>query len=373
MKILLIPDSFKGSASSKEVIDALKNGFNRLDAEVSLHAVVASDGGEGFLDAIENQFSVETIWHDSLDPIGRPIETYYLLDQENRTAYIELAKAAGLDLLTLSEQNPMMTTTAGTGMQILHAVNKGALKIFVGLGGSATNDGGIGLATVLGYQFLDSAGSPILPIGGRLGHIEEIQGSFEYEHLQIIGVNDVVNPLFGKNGAAYTYARQKGASDKEIEILDQGLRNLASVVEKHSDLNHVDFKGAGAAGGVGYGLKTFCNADLISGTDFLFRMTSLKSFIESQKIDVIITGEGRIDEQTLQGKLIQGILELTKDTGIKVVAICGQLDISEGDYKKVGLHYVTTIADENTPIKLSMEKALYYIEQLPAKLYSVLT
>ena len=369
MKILLIPDSFKGSASSKEVIDALIKGFEKLNENVSLYSIAASDGGEGFLEAIENQLSIETIWHDSLDPIGRPIETYYLFDRENRIAFIELANTSGLGLLTKLEQNPMNTTTVGTGMQIYHAVNEGAIKIYVGLGGSATNDGGIGLASVLGYKLLDEAGSPVLPIGANLKRIHDIQGSFSFDHIQIIGVNDVANPLYGENGAAYTYAEQKGASLEEIRLLDQGLRSLASVVEQQSDLIHMDFKGAGAAGGTGYGLKVFCNADFISGTDFLFELTSLESLIRNEGIDVIITGEGRIDNQTMQGKLIQGILDIAKSSSTKVVAICGQLNLSEAEYKKFGFDYATTISDAGTPVKESIENASFYLEQIPAKIY----
>ena len=180
----------------------------------------------------------------------------------------------------------------------------------------------------------------------------------------------MANPLYGEKGASFTYAEQKGAGPEEIELLDQGLRNLASVVERQGQLNHIDFKGAGAAGGTGYGLKVFCQADFISGTDFLFQMTSLESLIKKEGIDVIITGEGRIDEQTLQGKLIQGILELAKDSHTKVVAICGQLNLSEAEYKRAGLHYATAITDEQTSIEESMENALQYIEQIPAKIIS---
>ena len=369
MNILLIPDSFKGSATSMEVIDALTRGFQTLDQNVNLFSVVASDGGEGFLDSIDHQLEVETIWHDSLDPIGRPIETTYLFDRSNNTAYIELAKASGLDCLSRPEQNPMTTTTIGTGMQILHAINKGAKTIYVGLGGSATNDGGIGLASVLGYRFLDENGTPILPIGKQLSSVRNIEGAFTYEKIKIKAINDVANPLYGPHGAAHTYAEQKGANSEEIKILDQGLVNLASVVEKYDQLEHHDFSGAGAAGGVGYGLKVFCNAEFISGTDFLFDLAKVEMLLSEEKIDVIITGEGRIDSQTMQGKLIQGILDLAKPKQIKVVAICGQLNLSTETYKDFGLHYATTIAKPGTSPEESIKNALQYIEEVPRRIW----
>lgn len=373
MRILLIPDSFKGSASSKEIIEALERGFNKLDEKVSIYSIVASDGGEGFLDTIDHQLNLETVWHDSLDPIGRPIETYYLLDRANGIAYIELAKASGLERLEELEQNPMTTTTIGTGMQIRHAINKGATNIYIGLGGSATNDGGIGLASVLGHTFKDQNNAPVLPIGRHLNTIEAIEGSYAFDNVRIIGVNDVDNPLFGPSGAAHTYARQKGANEEEIQLLDEGLKNLASVVDRSSNLVHDNFEGAGAAGGVGYGLRTFCNAELISGTDFLFKLTNLRSFVDDEKIDVVITGEGKIDEQTMRGKLIRGVLELKKSSDIKVVAVCGQLGLSESSYKHFGLDHVVTIGDKSSTVQERIDNALKFIEQTPTKILSFLS
>ena len=372
MKILLIPDSFKGSASSKEIIEALERGFKSLNEEVTLFSIIASDGGEGFLDAVDHQLSIETVWHDSLDPIGRPIEMCYLFDPLTRTAYIELAKSSGLDCLDQFEQNPMTTTTVGTGMQIRHAVNKGANKVYIGLGGSATNDGGIGLASVLGYSFLDASNSPILPIGKQLNTIDRIEGSFAFDQVEIIGINDVDNPLYGERGAAFVYAKQKGASDREIHELDKGLRNLAAVVDKNPMLSHSDFEGAGAAGGVGYGLRTFCNAKMISGTDFLFELTKLESFLRDEKIEVIITGEGKLDDQTMNGKLIQGLLKFKKRSMIKVVAICGQLELDETTYRKLGLDHAIVIGDGNTSIEDRIANALKYIEETPKTILSKL-
>ena len=364
MKILLIPDSFKDSISSEEIIASLTKGIHDMDPSIEIHSIVASDGGEGFLNAVEKQKDVRPVYHDTLDPIGRTIESKYLIDKSDNGAFIELAQASGYERLTKEERNPMNTTTIGTGLQILHAINRGVKKIYVGLGGSSTNDAGIGMASVLGYSFLNSIHDKVLPIGRNLMDIDTVAGHFNFPNVEIFAVNDVENPLFGENGAAFTYGPQKGANTDEVVHLDKGLRHLHEQVLIHMKSDHAQTPGSGAAGGSGYGLKVFCNAEFISGVDFLFQISSLDALLESEDFDLIITGEGCIDEQSLQGKLISGVIKKASDFRAKVIGICGKLKLEEAAYKSYGLDAALEIAPEGTPVSESMANASSFIQKL---------
>ena len=264
MQVLLVPDKFKGSLSADQVIRALTRGILSADPEATIHSVVASDGGDGFLDAVSRYDTVEEIFLDTVDPLGREISASYMLNREEGRAYVELAKAAGLVLLSTAERDPLKTSTFGTGLLIRDAIGRGAKEIYIGLGGSATNDGGIGMAKAIGYNFLDASGKELLPVGASLGLIHNIQKTLVDELLQevsVFAVNDVNNPLFGPNGAAYVYAEQKGAGAQEIDFLDHGLQHLDKVVQGKFDKSFAQVSGAGAAGGSAYGLKAFFNAN----------------------------------------------------------------------------------------------------------------
>ncbi|SHJ54731.1 glycerate kinase [Arenibacter nanhaiticus] len=292
MKVLLIPDKFKGSLRAEEVILALSKGILRLAPKTAIFTVLASDGGDGFLDTVNHYKALDKVEVVTIDPLGRRIRSYYLYDKTNKTAYIELAKASGIALLSPSELNVMETSTKGTGIQIKDAVLKGAKQILIGLGGSATNDGGMGIASVLGYRFLDSNGNELRTIGKNLvnvSHIEREEGNLPWQAVSFIAVNDVSNPLYGVEGAAYIYAKQKGANSSQIKALDHGLQHLSSVVKNTLGTGDALLPGTGAAGGTAYGLKAFFNAEFISGIDFLFKMAEISSLLEEKKIDYIIT------------------------------------------------------------------------------------
>ncbi|MBT8271870.1 MAG: glycerate kinase [Bacteroidia bacterium] len=370
---MIIPDSFKDSISSEEIIEALSRGIHAIDEKIKIVGIPASDGGEGFLNAVKNQVSTETIYHDALDPIGRPVEVEYLLNSSGESAYIELAMASGLECLDSSERNPMFTTTVGTGLQILHAINKGARKVFIGLGGSATNDGGIGLAGALGYSFQDATGETLLPVGMNLERIESISGEFDFPHVQIIGVADVTNPLIGKTGAAFIYAPQKGASESEVNALDSGLLNLSNKAREQLGSDFSGRPGAGAAGGAGYGLMTFLNAQLVTGMDFFFELSQLERVIEEIGVDLIITGEGKLDNQSLNGKLISGLKSFAKKHDIPIMAICGQLGLTEPQYLEFGIDYVTEIAGPEVDVEDRIKNASRLIENIASVILSKFT
>ena len=331
MKLLLIPDKFKGSLSSEAFTKAFISGIKESGIPYASHYIKASDGGDGFMNAVASYIPCISMQVISENPLGKLIQSYYLYNQKTNSAYIELANASGMELLLPEQQNPMLTTTYGTGLQIKDAVEKGVEHIYIGLGGSATNDGGIGMARALGYLFLDDKGEKLDTIGSSLQLLKTIDDtaiSTDLKKVKFYAVNDVTNPLFGENGAAYVYAKQKGATDVIIEDLDMGLKNLNTIVSKKYNVDHAELPGAGAAGGAAFGLKTFFDAEFLSGIDFILELSGVHKLLARERFDYIITGEGKIDEQTLNGKLLQGIINLGRRYDLPVIAICGKLDIS---------------------------------------------
>jgi len=365
MNFLLVPDKFKGSLSANLVIEAIERGVSTIFPKAEIHSVTASDGGDGFLESVNHYMQLETIKVNTSDPLGRKLNAEYLFNKQTGDAYIELAKASGLELLKNEERDPMQTSTKGTGIQIKEAVLKGAKKIYIGLGGSATNDAGLGIAAALGFSFLDEFGNLLQPIGGNLSKIFSIEPSVslkDYENIEIYAVNDVDNPLFGSTGAACVYSAQKGGNKEDIELLDKGLKHLHTVVKKQMGKDYADLPGSGAAGGTAYGLKTFLNAEFISGTEFIVELAQIHQLLQSNTIDFIITGEGKIDEQTLRGKLINGILQLGKMYNIPVIVLCGVSEISKEHLLEMGVLEVIEIRDASRPLSYSMENASVLIE-----------
>ena len=367
MNFLLIPDKFKGSLTAKEVIAAISKGILSVDKNAKIQSVIASDGGDGFLDAISNNIVLEEVIVPTVDPLCRAISAPYLFNKETKTAYIELAKASGLELLQEKDRSAMHTSTYGTGIQIKDAILKGATSIYVGLGGSATNDAGIGIANALGYNFLDVNERALVPTGESLSKIFKInnKGFFKnIEHISFFAVNDVNNPLFGSNGAAHVYAKQKGATKEEINTLDKGLIYINKLVGEQLGKNNAFVPGAGAAGGTAYGLKTFFNAEYINGINFLLDLAQVSTLLEQQNIDYIITGEGKIDNQTKNGKLVKGVLQKGEKYNIPVVTICGKLEIDKVQQQELGLKDVLETFEPSKGIEYSIKNASKRIENL---------
>ncbi len=298
--------------------------------------------------------------------MGRSIEADYLFDAKTRTAYIEMAMTAGLELLEATDRNPLYTSTFGTGIQIKHALEEGAEAIYIGLGGSATNDAGMGIAVAMGYRFLDKEDNELEPIGLSLSKVHKIitpKNSLADHGVEIYAVNDVNNPLYGEQGAAFVYAPQKGADTETVNALDEGLRHLDIQVQRDLGKDQADIPGAGAAGGTAYGLMVFLGAGFIGGTSFVLQTAGIPDLLTKQDIDFIITGEGKIDDQTLSGKLIQGIVELGKTHSVPVVAICGALATSEELLQKHGLQVVIEVGDSEKPLAYNMENASTLVEK----------
>lgn len=354
MRFLIAADKFKGSLSSEQVAAAIRLGIERAfetcglikTGKAQFDVVQVSDGGEGFLlaiaDALDHRnhtFEIRVV--ETTDPLGRPIEADYLLDSTTNFAYVELAVASGLSLLEAGERDPTRTSTLGTGELIRHAIEHGATRVYVGIGGSATNDAGMGIAHALGYRFLDAQGNGLPPVGESLSKVESIDVSGRMDLVPIFAVNDVTNPLFGPEGASRIYAAQKGADDAMISQLDDGLERFASVVAQ--SLSWVDRstslqEGAGAAGGTGYGLRCFADATFIAGADLIFEQLDLDRRLEEGLYDIIITGEGKLDEQTEYGKLVSRVAKLAYPHEVFVVAFCGISELLpiQIEYMQVG-------------------------------------
>ena len=243
--------------------------------------------------------------------------------------------------------NCMNTTTLGTGEMILDALEKGAKNIVLGIGGSATNDGGMGMAKALGYSFLDAKGNELEPIGKNLGRVKEIQSNHVTTKLSEAKIQvacDVNNPFYGENGAAKIYGAQKGASEEEIAFLDKGLESFASVLKSTFDVDVQDIDGAGAAGGVGGGAVVFLNAELASGVDLVMELANFDEVLEGA--DWVITGEGQLDGQTFSGKTINGVVQSAKKHHVPIVAFCGSIDVSIEEMKQMGLDYAVSILNQ---------------------------
>ncbi|PNZ70337.1 glycerate kinase [Staphylococcus croceilyticus] len=327
-KIVIATDSFKESMSAKEAGLAIQRGFQKiLNKTINYDIIPMADGGEGTTDALKEALNAETYKVKVHDPLHHDIEASYARSQDNNVAIIEMAAASGLDLLKSHEREPLKTSTFGVGELIKDALDHGVSKIILGLGGSATNDGGSGMLTALGVKFLDE-NEETLPLGGgylsQLARIDLSQLDSRLEHVQFEVACDVNNPLLGDNGATAVYGPQKGVTDKMIPKLDSALATYHDMIERDVNKNVKDVPGAGAAGGLGAGiLAFFSNASLSKGIDIVLQETQFSKRVKDA--DLVITGEGKMDAQTIYGKTPIGVAQAAKQYDIPVVAICGSL------------------------------------------------
>ncbi|MFC6288704.1 glycerate kinase family protein [Levilactobacillus angrenensis] len=323
-RVLIASDSFKGSATSNEVADYIATGAHQADPTIQVTTVPIADGGEGTVNSVLAAVGGQAYTASVVGPLGQTVEAQWgMIDQE--TAIVEVAEAAGLNLAK-SDLDPMLTTTYGVGQMIQAALNRGASKIYIGLGGSATNDGGIGMAQALGGHFYDSANHE-LAYGGnglmQLDHIDLSQMDQRLKNTVIVGLTDVANPLTGPQGAAKVFGPQKGANKEMIQLLDQGLSLLDQTLQAQLTIDCGEVPGAGAAGGTGFGILSFLGGQLKPGIEEIMRLVKLDARIS--KSDLVITGEGQIDGQSLMGKAPIGIAHLAKQHGLPVILIAGSI------------------------------------------------
>lgn len=319
MNILLSPDSFKGTLTSSEVCDIIESALRNRILDCNVIKLPAADGGEGLCSSFANFIDGEWISAESKDPFNSPMRAeYYML--ENGVAVIETASCAGLPLAG-DRADPTVTTTAGVGMLMRDAEQRGAKRIILGLGGSATNDCGAGMASELGFVFLDKNGNAFVPVGGTLADIEHIISPKEPFGVPVTAACDVTNPLFGADGAAYVFAPQKGANAEQVGLLDRGLHHMADILKRDLNFNSENLPGAGAAGGLGAGASAFLNAELRSGIDIVLDESGFDKL--AANADIVITGEGRFDSQSVNGKVMSGVCRRAAKAGAKVYAVCG--------------------------------------------------
>jgi glycerate kinase len=371
MNILIAPDSFKDALDSLGVCQAIEKGLKAASDQYNTTLFPMSDGGEGALDVLYYHAGGEKINLVVHDPLFRPIHAEYLLMENGKTAFIEMAKAAGLPLLKKSERNPMLTSTFGVGEMIKHAALYPNMEhIILSIGGSATNDGGIGMASALGYTFFDKNNNILTGRGADLQKVERIQKAMD-EKLSGISftvISDVVNPLFGPNGASYVYGAQKGGDKEMLQALDIGLQNLAN---KTGLISMAHLPGSGAAGGLGFGAMVFLNARLVSGINFMIEKTKFEK--QLAETDLVITGEGKMDYQTANGKLINGIATLAKRYEKPVISLCGSLNLLPNQLQTLGVTAAICINHKLCDIESALSDTPQNLEMTAFNIGQILT
>jgi len=338
MKILLVPDSFKSTLSSTQICNIISGELSDLPG-IEVINLPQSDGGEGALEAISLLSNLTKINCNVSDPLGRTIQATYLINKNQAEAYIESARAYGLTLLRENERNCMLSSSFGVGELVKHSINLGAKRITVFIGGSAGNDAGTGFCSALGFKFCDQETNTLQANGFNLQNITDIDDSeyiYKNSDINITAAVDVNNSFYGTEGAAKTYGKQKGADQEDIEILDKGLKNFASVILEKYNINLQNVPGSGAAGGLAGGIYALLRGKIQSGADIISGLTGLENKIADS--DLIISGEGKIDSQTLNNKLVKKVCDYSGIQNKPVWTVCGYL---EGDRKllqKIGIN-----------------------------------
>lgn len=352
--ILLAFDSFKGSLTSREVANAFEEGLRTVAPDCEVRKVCLADGGEGTAEALVTTLHGQWVEMEVFDPLMRPICARYGLVDNGQTAVIEMAEASGLTLLSETERNPLKTSTYGTGQLIANALARGCRKLLIGIGGSATNDAGIGMLNALGFRFLDADGNVLNGCGESLEKIASIDSSHilpELESVEITVACDVTNPFCGPCGAAYVFAPQKGADKAMVTRLDDGLRHFARIIHSYNKVDVSELQGAGAAGGLGGAFSAFLNTRLCRGVEWVLDALHFEELLKG--CDLVVTGEGRIDHQTLMGKTPYGILQAASRQDIPTIAIGGSIDWCT-ELQESGFASILPINEEHLPLDIAM-------------------
>ncbi|MDU9139472.1 glycerate kinase [Klebsiella aerogenes] len=344
MKIVIAPDSYKESLSALDVATAIETGFREIYPHAEYVKVPVADGGEGTVEAMVAATQGHIVQVSVTGPLGEPVNAFYGLSGDMRCAYIEMAAASGLESVPPTRRNPLLTTSWGTGELIRHALDAGVSQIIIGIGGSATNDGGAGMAQALGAKLLNAGQQQIAPGGGALETLARIDLSELDPRLADCRIDvacDVTNPLTGPQGASAVFGPQKGATAAMIERLDRGLQHFAQIIDRDLDIDVLSLEGGGAAGGMGAALYAFCGANLRPGIEIVTDALGLADLVADA--DLVITGEGRIDSQTIHGKVPVGVAKVAKRYNVPVIGIAGSLTADVGVVHQHGLDAVFSV------------------------------
>ena len=367
-RVVIAPQSFKGSADAVAVAAAIARGFRGVLPDAQLDEVPLADGGEGTVHALVRATKGSIRTSRVRDPLLREVDAEWGILGDGKTAVVEMAAASGLPLLRETERDPRITSTRGTGELILEAAASGAHRIVIGIGGSATNDGGAGMARALGYRFLDREGRDLPEGGAALGRLHHLEGQTDPRLVRpaIEVACDVRNPLLGPEGASAIYGPQKGATPAMIAELDAALATYADVIEGFVGRNVRDVPGAGAAGGLGAGLLAFLDARLRSGAELVLDATKFGSRIAGA--DLVITGEGRVDEQSAYGKLTQAVTQAARAAGVRVAMVVGGTAPGYEALLRQGVEAIEVSTPEGMPLADAMRNAEPLIEAAAARL-----
>ncbi len=344
MKIVIAPDSYKESLSALDVATAIEQGFREIFPQAEYIKLPVADGGEGTVEAMVAATQGRIVEVTVTGPLGTQVEGFYGLSGDEQSAFIEMAAASGLELVLPEQRNPLITTSWGTGELIRHALDAGVKHIIIGIGGSATNDGGAGMVQALGAKLLDSEGNPLGQGGGALETLARIDISELDRRLHDCRIEvacDVTNPLTGKEGATAIFGPQKGATPEMITRLDTALAHYAELIKRDLDLDVLDLAGGGAAGGMGAALFAFCGAELRQGIEIVTDALHLDRYVA--EADLVITGEGRIDSQTVHGKVPVGVAKVAKRYNKPVIGIAGSLTADVGVVHEHGIDAVFSV------------------------------
>jgi len=361
MRYLVAPDKFKGTLSANEVAEVIGSAIQSTDSRAEIELLPIADGGEGTADAFCAALGGAKVSCKSVDALGRAIDAEYVFVSEQKIAVIDMSAASGLWRITANERNPMKTSTAGTGMLVADAVRRGAKKVFIGLGGSATNDGGCGMATALGWKFFDVNGTRLDPTPEGLEKLHSIQPPEKASEVEFVGLADVKNPLLGTRGASAVYGPQKGADPATVQRLDGILKRVADCFAATGGKDCRELEGAGAAGGLGFGILAFCGGSVEPGFDAIAGLVHLEEKIIHA--DLVVTGEGKLDSQTLEGKGPAGVASLAKKHGKPVLAFGGAVT----DEKTLETLFTACFTIANRPMTLQeSEKEVSILLELAA-------
>ena len=356
MKIVIASDSYKGSNTSLKVASLIEEGAKRIFPEAEYHKIPIADGGEGTVEALVEGLGGEILTVEAQDPLGRAGKAFY--GRIGSKAVLEMAAASGLPLLSEDEKDPRGTDTFGTGQVMKAALEAGFKDMTIGIGGSATNDGGTGMARALGFKFLDADGRPLPPGGAALANLAVIDDSDVHPLLKEARIHvacDVDNPLTGDQGASAVYGPQKGATPEMVKELDLALARLADVVEDKTGESLRNTPGAGAAGGLGFGLMAFCHAELKSGIDTILDLTEFDGLIKGA--DLVITGEGKIDGQSLRGKVPIGVAARCQPAGVPVLAVVGDIADGASAVYDWGIDALMSTVDRAMPLETAIARS----------------
>jgi glycerate kinase len=362
MKVVVAPNAFKGSLTAAQAAEAITRGVERADPACNVVSVPVADGGDGLVRVLARVMNGEIRVAEATDPLNRPVRATYLWLNDPALAVMEMAEVSGLTLLDPSERDPTRTSTLGTGELIQEILKADPKGIIIGIGGSATCDGGAGMAQALGIRFLEKSGALVNPAGGSLKRIDRIDTRGldpRLKNVKIEAACDVVNPLLGDNGAAKVYGPQKGATPEQVELLEEGLHHLAHLIFRDLGIDVTALKGGGAAGGLGAGLFAFLGAELRSGSDVVLDLVGFTAALSGA--DLVLTGEGALDPQTLSGKAPAGVAAGARKKGIPCIALAGTIACSLEELEKAGFSSAFPISRKLDDVESAMAGASYLL------------